>query len=204
MKNALIIVDLQKDFLSGGALEVAGAEEIIPVINRIQPDYDHVAVTQDWHPREHLSFASNHPGKKAFEKIRLQGLDQTLWPDHCIWGTEGASFHPELSLDHVEAIFRKGMDPEIDSYSGFFDNGKKRKTGLEDWLRGLDVTHVHIAGLAAEICAAFTASDAAALGFDTVLLLDATKPLSQKDFESCRQSLKSQGVQLLDSKEALS
>ena len=123
--NALIIVDVQNDFMPGGALPVAGGDKIVPVLNEIQMHFDLVVATQDWHPAGHKSFASMHPGKKPFEVIDLYGLEQTLWPDHCIQGTIGAAFSSQLNMNKAEAIFRKGTNPEIDSYSGFYDNGHK-------------------------------------------------------------------------------
>src|SRR5690606_2099670 len=127
--RALIIVDIQNDFVTGGKLEVPNGEQIIPLVNMLSEKFDLVVATQDWHPQDHKSFASNHPGKAPFEKIMLEGLEQVLWPDHCVQGSRGADFHPQLQMDRVEAIFRKGMTTTIDSYSGFFDNGHKKATG---------------------------------------------------------------------------
>lgn len=128
--KTLIIVDVQNDFMPEGSLAVPKGNEIVPVINRIQPSFDLVVATQDWHPENHKSFASNHEGKKVFEKIRLNKTEQILWPDHCIQDTPGALFHPDLEMKRVETVFRKGMDPDIDSYSGFYDNGHEKSTGL--------------------------------------------------------------------------
>ena len=158
MKHAaLILVDIQIDFLPGGALAVPEGDAIIPVVNRIQPRFDLVVATQDWHPPNHKSFASNHAGAKPFEQTTLHGLPQTLWPDHCVQGTRAQNSRRRSTCGRVEAIFRKGTDPEIDSYSGFFDNGHRKSTGLADYLRGKEITSVYLAGLAGDICVWFTA-----------------------------------------------
>lgn len=194
--KALILVDVQNDFMPGGPLEVPDGDAILPVVNRVAETYGLVAVTQDWHPADHASFASQHPGNGPFDRIELDGLEQTLWPDHCVQGSEGADFHMDLNTNPVAAIFRKGMDRRIDSYSGFFDNGRKRSTGLDAWLRGKDVKEVHIAGLAAEICVAFTAADACQCGFDTVVLRNGTKPLDPSAWEKKADELRAQGVRI--------
>lgn len=194
--RALIIVDVQRDFLPGGALAVPEGDAIIPVLNRIQAHYEVVALTQDWHPPNHLSFASNHPGRKPFEVIELDGLQQVLWPDHCIWNTPGAALAEALDTGRAAAVFRKGMDPRVDSYSGFFDNGRRHKTGLAEWLRALGVGEVHVAGLAADYCVAWTALDACELGFRTVIVQDATRPISADGFTQMKDRLRARGVQL--------
>lgn len=180
--KALIIVDVQYDFLPGGSLAVAKGEEIIPIINSIQKDYPLVLATQDWHPANHLSFASQHPGKALFEQIDLDGLPQTLWPDHCVQGTAGAAISDQLDLNRVEAIFRKGMDRNIDSYSGFFDNGRKKDTGLSGYLKARGVTEVHVCGLAADFCVYFTAMDALHLGFKSCIISKATRAIDKGQF----------------------
>lgn len=180
--KALIIVDVQYDFLPGGSLAVAKGEEIIPIINSIQKDYPLVLATQDWHPANHLSFASQHPGKALFEQIDLDGLPQTLWPDHCVQGTAGATISDQLDLNRVEAIFRKGMDRNIDSYSGFFDNGRKKDTGLSGYLKARGVTEVHVCGLAADFCVYFTAMDALHLGFKSCIISKATRAIDKGQF----------------------
>lgn len=192
--TALVIVDVQRDFVPGGRLPVPRGDEIIPVINWIQSRYPLVVLTQDWHPPNHLSFASNHPGRKPFERIELDGLEQVLWPDHCVWNSDGAAFDPRLDTARAAAIFRKGMDPRVDSYSGFFDNGRRRRTGLAEWLRGMGVRAVHVVGLAADYCVAWTARDAAELGFETAILTDATMALSAADFERVATELQGRGV----------
>jgi len=133
--RALIIVDIQNDFTKGGSLEVPDGEAVVPIINDLQKYFELIVATQDWHPPDHKSFASNHKGRKPFETITLNGLEQVLWPDHCIQGSTGASFHGDLDMKKVSAIFRKGVDSEVDSYSGFYDNGHRRNTGLTGFLR---------------------------------------------------------------------
>ncbi|MBL3656446.1 bifunctional nicotinamidase/pyrazinamidase [Fulvivirga sediminis] len=180
--RALIIVDVQNDFTPGGSLEVQSGDKIIPTINKLQEQFDLVIATQDWHPASHKSFASNHENAKPFDKIKLNKLDQTLWPDHCVQGSKGAEFHPDLNTDKIEAIFRKGMDPEIDSYSGFFDNGRRKSTGLTGYLQEREVTETFFCGLAGDICVFYTAKDAIEEGFKSFLIQDACQPLNHGDY----------------------
>lgn len=197
MTTALIIVDMQNDFLPGGALAVAGGDEIIPEINRLSIEYDLVVATQDWHPHNHGSFASQHEGARPFEMGQLAGMPQVMWPDHCVQGSFGADLTRELNQERVEAIFRKGMNPEIDSYSAFFDNGKLKATGLEGYLRGRGVTEVHICGLAADYCVWYTAKDAIELGFEAVIMLDAVKAINPEEFEKIKQEFLGLGGKLM-------
>ena len=192
--KALILVDVQRDFMPGGNLPVDEGDRILPVINRCVERYPLVAVTQDWHPPGHLSFASSHEGRKPMDVIDLDGLEQILWPDHCIQGSEGADFPEELNLNPAAAIFRKGTDRKVDSYSAFFDNGRRHKTGLAEWLRAMDVDTVHIAGLAAEVCVAYTARDAAESEFDVAVVEDGTRALSEEDFGKVKKELEEKGV----------
>lgn len=178
--NALIIVDMQHDFLPGGSLAVAGGHELIPIINSLQERYDLVVATQDWHPADHGSFASQHEGMRPFETTTLQGLPQVLWPDHCVQGSYGAQFPETLHSKKMAAVFRKGMDRNIDSYSGFYDNGRRRRTGLAGFLMELNVREVHVCGLAADYCVFFTAMDSLAEGFQTVILQEATKAIDEE------------------------
>jgi len=194
--KCLIIVDMQYDFLPGGALPVAGGDALIPEINRLQPDYELVVATQDWHPADHKSFASRHEGKKPFDVIEWKGDRQTLWPDHCVQGTRGAELHPDLDQRRIEAIFRKGMDPEIDSYSGFYDNGHLRSTGMGDYLRGRGVTEVHVCGLAADFCVYFTALDALELGLRSVIADHATLPIDAVTYAGAKQQFVERGGEL--------
>lgn len=202
--KALLLIDIQNDFVPGGALAVPGGADIIPLVNQLQPRFDLVVATQDWHPAGHLSFASSHPGKQPFDRIELYGLAQVLWPDHCVQGSAGAEFHPDLDQDRIEAIFRKGMAREIDSYSGFFDNGHRRSTGLADYLRGRGVTEVYLAGLAADYCVFFSAKDARGQGFDTYLIEDATRAISAEGFAQAKIELRELGGRLVQSAELLS
>lgn len=197
--DALILIDIQNDFMPGGALAVEQGDRIIPIINALQAKFDLVIATQDWHPANHKSFASNHPHRKSFEKISLAGLEQTLWPDHCMQGTKGAEFHPGLDLRPVEAIFRKGMDPEIDSYSGFYDNGHQKSTGLAGFLREKKAKKLYFAGLCSEICVYYSISDALAEGFACGLIEDASCPLDQNHFQEIKAKLLQQGVTILKS-----
>ncbi|MBA2652151.1 MAG: bifunctional nicotinamidase/pyrazinamidase [Tatlockia sp.] len=201
MTAAFIIIDVQNDFMPGGSLAVAEGDLIIPVINALQTKFNLVLATQDWHPAHHKSFASNHSNKKPFEKILLQGLEQTLWPDHCVQGTKGAELHPRLETSAIEAIFKKGIDPEIDSYSGFYDNGRLKNTGLADFLHAKNVKTLYFSGLCADICVYFTIKDALAEGFKCVLIEDATRPLDENNFKEIKRELLGQGVEILKSGE---
>ena len=191
--KALIIVDVQNDFLPGGALAVKDGDSIIPVINSLQQKFELVVATQDWHPADHKSFASSHPGKKVFEEILLDGLPQVLWPDHCVQQTFGAEFSARLDSKKIEAIFRKGMDKNIDSYSGFFDNGKKKATGMGDYLKGRGITEVYVTGLAGDFCVNFTAVDALGLGFESTIITDATRAIDAENFKKVIESFKENG-----------
>ena len=173
--NALIIVDMQNDFVEGGALAVQGGKALVPLINKLQPRFDLVVATQDWHPANHGSFAVNHPGKKVFEQIELNGLPQTLWPVHCVQGTTGAELATDLQRERIAKIFPKGTDAGIDSYSGLFDNGHRKSTGLGEWFKTKGVTEVFVCGLATDYCVKFTALDAAELGFKTHFIEDASR-----------------------------
>ena len=199
--NALIIVDVQNDFLPGGALAVKEGDLVIPVINGLQNKFDLVVATQDWHPEDHKSFASSHPGKKVFEEITLDGLPQILWPDHCVQETAGAEFSSKLNTKKIEAIFRKGMDKNIDSYSGFFDNGKKKATGMGDYLKGRGVTAIYVTGLAADYCVNFTALDGLQLGFQSTIITDATRAIDGENFKKILEIFKSNGGKEIKSDE---
>ena len=194
--NALIIVDMQNDFVEGGALAVPGGKELVPLVNRLQPHFDLVIATQDWHPANHGSFATNHPGRKTFELVELGGLPQTLWPVHCVQNTPGADFVPGLDRSRWAAVFQKGTDPEIDSYSGLFDNGKRRATGLGDFLKERGVDQVYVLGLATDYCVKFTALDTLALGFKTSLIEDASRgvDLQPGDVEKAINEMRQAGV----------
>ena len=174
--RAFIIVDVQNDFCPGGSLEVEEGDEIIPVINSIVKKFTRVVATQDWHPGGHVSFASNHAGKKPFDSIELAGVGtQLLWPDHCVPGTPGADFHPTLDTTCFDLIIRKGKNPGLDSYSAFFENDRKTSTGLEYYLKGLNIKHLFLTGLATDFCVFYSALDAVNLGFEVALVEDATR-----------------------------
>lgn len=197
--KALLLIDIQNDFLPGGSLAVPDGDAIISGVNSLQSKFELVVATQDWHPAGHKSFASSHPGKSVFEQIQLNGLHQVLWPDHCVQGTSGAELSTTVDWRRTEAIFRKGTNLEIDSYSGFYDNGHLKATGLADFLRGRGVTAVYIAGLAADYCVYFTAKDALAEGFETFVIEDATRAISVEGFEKAKQDIKDKGGNTIQS-----
>ncbi len=194
--KTLIIIDVQNDFIPGGSLAVPGGDEIIPIINKFQKTCDLVIATQDWHPTGHLSFASSHADKKPFDRIKVNNMDQVLWPDHCVQETTGASFHPDLDTRAIETIFRKGMDPHIDSYSGFYDNNRKKSTGLAGYLREKGVKELYFCGLAADICVYYSIKDAIKEGFKATMLTDAVRPISESDFLNQLKELQEVGVKL--------
>jgi nicotinamidase/pyrazinamidase len=195
--NALILVDIQNDFMSGGALAVPQGNLILPITNAIQQKFDLVIATQDWHPQGHKSFASSHPGKKIFATIELNGLEQVLWPDHCVQGTSGADFHKDLDTTKVEAIFRKGMDVNIDSYSGLYDNGRRKSTGMAGYLKERNVTKAFVCGLASDYCVYFTAKDLIQDGFETFFIEDATRPISNDGFSDAKSTLRQMGAHII-------
>ncbi len=175
--DLLLVIDVQNDFCPGGALAVPRGDEVLAPINRIGRRFAHVALTQDWHPRDHRSFASQHAGRRPFETIALPYGEQTLWPDHCIQGTAGAAFHPDLDLPHAELILRKGFAREIDSYSAFFENDRRTPTGLASYLRERGFRRLYLAGLATDYCVAYSALDAIRAGFAVVVLEDACRAI---------------------------
>lgn len=196
--KALIIVDVQNDFLPGGALAVKDGNKIIPLINKLQNKFELIVATQDWHPKDHGSFASNH-NKNPGEKIQLAGLEQILWPDHCVQETKGADFAADLKTYKFDKVFRKGTDKNIDSYSGFFDNGHKKLTGLADYLKEKGVTEVYIVGLATDYCVKFTALDAVNLGFNTNIILPACRgvDLNKGDVQRAVEEMVNKGVKIM-------
>jgi nicotinamidase/pyrazinamidase len=173
----LIVVDVQNDFIPGGALAVPRGDEVVPVINRLAARFENVVLTQDWHPRRHASFASSHPGKKPFESLELPYGTQVLWPDHCVQGTSGAAFHPELNVTKAQLVIRKGHHRDIDSYSGFLEADRKTSTGLAGYLKERGFRKLYICGLATDFCVAWTALDARAAGFDTTVIEEATRAI---------------------------
>jgi nicotinamidase/pyrazinamidase len=199
--NALIIVDVQNDFCAGGALAVHEGDQVVPVINRLQRRFDLVVATQDWHPANHGSFAANHPGRQPGELIELAGLPQILWPMHCVQGTRGAELHPALDCSRIAKIFQKGTDPAIDSYSGFFDNGRRAATGVEEYLRDRHVNGVYVGGLATDHCVKATALDALSLGFKTHFVEDASRGVELRpgDIRQAIEIMRANGVIVVQS-----
>lgn len=174
-KKALILVDLQNDFCHGGQLAVPGGDDVIPLANDLQPFFDLVVATQDWHPADHLSFAVMHPGAQVGEVREIEGLSQVLWPVHCVQGSHGAKFHPALETRSIDKTIYKGTDQKIDSYSAFFDNAHRRSTGLADYLHQQDVQEVYVLGLATDYCVKYTVLDAIQQGFNVFLIEDACR-----------------------------
>lgn len=197
--KTLIVIDVQNDFMPGGSLSVPKGDEIVPVINRIQDRFDLVVASQDWHPQNHISFASNHPGKSTFEEIEIQKQKQTLWPDHCVQGTDGALFHPDLETNSWETIFRKGTDPKIDSYSAFYDNGHLKSTGLTGYLKEKGASQLFFCGLAADICVYYSILDAFKEGFACFIIEDASQPLDLEVFEIQKKEMAYLGIQFISS-----
>jgi nicotinamidase/pyrazinamidase len=199
--KTLIIIDVQNDFMPGGSLEVPHGNMIVPVINEVQSYFDLVVATQDWHPKNHKSFASNHYGKKSFDKIVLNGVQQTLWPDHCTQGSYGAEIHRDIESNRIAAIFRKGMDPEVDSYSGFYDNNHQLSTGLAGYLKEKGAFEIYFCGLAADICVYYTILDSIHEGFSATLIEDASQPLYVEKFDDIKCDIAKLGVHIVKSNE---
>jgi nicotinamidase/pyrazinamidase len=195
MSDALIVVDLQNDFLPGGALAVAGGDAIIPALNGLIARAPCVVMTQDWHPGEHISFAANHPGHALFENIPVSYGSQVLWPAHCVQGTQGAEISPLVHIEKACAIVRKGARPDVDSYSGFVDADRKTRSGLAGLLRERGVTRVFVCGLATDFCVSWTALDAAAEGFETFVVTDASRAIDVNgSLAAAKDAWKSAGV----------
>ncbi|WP_300433852.1 bifunctional nicotinamidase/pyrazinamidase [Christiangramia sp.] len=199
--KTLVIIDAQNDFMPGGTLAVPNGDRIVPLINQLQEKFDLVIATQDWHPEKHASFASSHAGAKEFEVITLDGLDQVMWPEHCIQNSDGANFHPDLETSGIEAIFRKGTNIRIDSYSGFYDNAHQKSTGLAGYLKEKGATELYFAGLAAEFCVYFSIMDALAEGFQAILLEDATRALNEDAFNKAKIDILRKGGKIINSEE---
>jgi len=199
--RALLLVDLQYDFCPGGALAVARGDETIAVASRLIPYFSTVVATQDWHPADHASFASQHPGRKPGELIDLAGLPQVLWPQHCVQGTRGAELHADLPSPKITEIFHKGTDREIDSYSGFFDNGHRKTTGLAEWLRERWITRLYVMGLATDYCVKATVLDARELGFETWVIEDGCRAveLSPGDGDRAFGAMRAAGATVVES-----
>ncbi|ELV8684062.1 bifunctional nicotinamidase/pyrazinamidase [Vibrio fluvialis] len=204
MSKTLILVDVQNDFAPGGALAVPEGDVIVPVINRLLPHFEHVIATKDWHPAGHASFASVQ-GKSIGEVVDFKGVSQFMWPDHCVQKTPGAEFIPGLNTDAIDYVVYKGTNPDIDSYSGFFDNQRMQSTGLEDYLKDKGIREVYIVGLATDYCVKFTALDAASLGFQTSVIEDACRGvnMSPQDSEQALAAMKAAGCHVITSAEFL-
>ena len=202
---ALILVDLQYDFLPTGMLPVAEGDRVVPIAVELMDRYETVVATQDWHPANHKSFAANHPWRKPGQVIDLNGLPQVLWPIHCVQGTMGAELVDELDQTKITKIFRKGTDPEIDSYSGFYDNGHRKSTGLAEWLRERGIAEVHVLGLATDYCVKFTVLDALKEGFAVTLIEDASRGvnLAPGDVIKAVEEMRGTGARVVRSQDLL-
>ncbi len=203
MTEALLVIDVQRDFVPGGALAVPDGDAVVPVINRLRERFPHAVATQDWHPAGHASFASSHAGKDPFQTVELAYGQQTLWPDHCVQGSVGAEFHPALDMRRVEMITRKGFRREIDSYSGFRENDRQTSTGLHGYLRERGITRVFLAGLARDYCVQFTAEDALELGYEVVVVEDACRAIDPAVASACQGFLLARGATSRTSDELL-
>ncbi len=202
--EALLLIDIQNDFLPGGSLAVSGGDEIISVANKLQDFFEVVIATQDWHPPDHGSFATNHKGKKPGDKIKLNGVNQVLWPDHCVQNSKGAEFSKSLQTDKIWKVVRKGTDQKIDSYSGFYDNEHKKMTPLNDLLTERNVDSVYIAGLATDVCVNFTVLDSLELGYKTIVITDGTKAVEgEAAKEKTLKALRKKGAILKTSEEIM-
>lgn len=197
-RDVLIVTDPQRDFCPGGALAVPEGDRVMPVINRLARRFKHVVITQDWHPPKHMSFASAHPGKQPFETIKVDYGQQTLWPDHCVQNTSGAAFHPALDVPHAELVIRKGYHAGIDSYSAFRENDRRTPTGLAGYLRERGLTRVTLCGLATDFCVFFSAIDAREAGFETAIVLEASRGIDlDGTLARALSAMRAAGVQLL-------
>ncbi len=199
--EALLLVDLQNDFFPGGALGVPKANAIFPLANQIQDHFELIIASKDWHPKNHKSFSENHPSHKAFDIVELNGLSQILWPIHCVQETKGAEFHPQLRIDKIRKIIYKGTDPNIDSYSAFFDNMHNKSTELDLYLRNQNVKHLYILGLATDYCVQYTVLDAIQLDFKTSVILDGCFGINKSsgDIETAIENMKKAGATIINS-----
>ena len=200
LKKAIIVIDIQNDFCPGGALPVKEGDRIVPVINAVMRNFDIVIGTQDWHPRNQVSFASNHKGKNVYDQVDINGIAQTLWPAHCVQGSHGAEFHKDLDTARFNLIVRKGTNPGIDSYSAFVENDKKTETGLHGYLEALKIKDVYLCGLATDYCVYFSAMDAVKYGFNTSVILDACRGIDvpEGNINKCVRDMKSAGIRIVN------
>lgn len=203
-QDVLVVVDVQYDFLPGGSLAVAGGDEIVPLVNKLAGRFSNVVLTQDWHPADHISFASQHAGKAPFETIELDYGTQLLWPDHCVWQTKGAELSRDLNIPHAQLIIRKGYNRAIDSYSGFQEADRETLTGLAGYLNERDVGRLFVVGLATDFCVAWTALDGAAGGFDVTVIEDATRAIDANgSLEQAWADMEAAGVSRIQSRDIL-
>lgn len=203
-RDVLVVVDMQYDFLPGGSLAVAGGDEIVPLINTLARRFTNVVLTQDWHPADHISFASQHAGRQAYEMIELSYGPQVLWPDHCIWDSHGAAITADLDIPHAQLIIRKGYNREIDSYSGFQEADRETTTGLAGYLNERNANRLYVVGLATDFCVGWTAIDAAAAGFDVTVIEDATRAIdSNGSLARAWEDMAEAGVERVMSKDVL-
>ncbi|PRX37128.1 nicotinamidase/pyrazinamidase [Meinhardsimonia xiamenensis] len=195
--EALVVIDVQNDFCPGGALAVPGGDEIVPGINALMAEFAAVILTQDWHPADHASFASQHAGKAPFETVEMPYGEQVLWPDHCVQGAPGAAFHPDLDTERAQLIIRKGFHREIDSYSAFFENDRTTPTGLEGYLRTRGINRLTLVGLATDFCVNYSALDAARLGFEVTVREDLCRAIDlEGSLAAAREAMRKAGVRL--------
>jgi nicotinamidase/pyrazinamidase len=201
--TSLLVVDVQRDFCAGGALPVPGGEEVVPVVNHLMRGFGSVVATQDWHTPGHISFASTHAGKNPFDRLMVNGIEQVLWPDHCVQGSTGAAFHPDLDVDSLHLILRKGFRPDLDSYSAFFENDRQTPTGLSSYLREIGVSSLYLCGLAADVCVFYSAMDAVRIGYKIFIIEDAVRGVDVPpgNISRTRREMKTAGVGFVHSTE---
>jgi nicotinamidase/pyrazinamidase len=203
-RDVLLVIDVQNDFCDGGALAVPRGEDVVPVIHRIAGVFRHAILTQDWHPPDHHSFASHHPGRQPFETIETSHGSQMLWPDHCVQGSLGAAFHAHLQLDNAELILRKGFRPDIDSYSAFLENDHRTRTGLTAYLRERELKRIFVTGLAYDVCVRYSAIHSRAEGFETYVIEDACRAIDRGDsVHSARHAFGEAGVHHISSSDLM-
>jgi len=203
-RTALLVIDVQNDFIPGGQLAVPEGDQIVPLINRLGGLFKQVVIAQDWHPSGHASFASSHPGHQPYEVIQLPYGEQVLWPEHCVQGTAGAEFHPELNLPHAQLIIRKGCNPDIDSYSAFLEADRRTTTGLAGYLKERGIDTVYMVGLALDFCVMFSALDARAAGFNAFVVLDACRAIDRDgSLAAAMERMQTAGVSLIQSNQLI-
>ena len=203
-RTALLVIDVQNDFIPGGQLAVPEGDQIVPLINRLGGLFKQVVIAQDWHPSGHASFASSHPGRQPYEVIQLPYGEQVLWPEHCVQGTAGAEFHPELNLPHAQLIIRKGCNPDIDSYSAFLEADRRTTTGLAGYLKERSIDTVYMVGLALDFCVMFSALDARAAGFNAFVVLDACRAIDRDgSLAAAMERMQTAGVGLIQSNQLI-